>query len=76
MFGILEKMDRFSNGLMCEGEKHSFIQELIDNNMVWDMHKKYRDEAEKYLSANTVFLPEEKNPNLVRTWDNRLEAVA
>ena len=45
MFGILEKMDRFSNNLMCDHEKVSFIQEIIDNKMVWDMAQKYQDAA-------------------------------
>tara|TARA_R110001583_G_scaffold123538_1_gene274976 strand:+ start:885 stop:1115 length:231 start_codon:yes stop_codon:yes gene_type:complete len=72
MFGILEKMDKFSSAQMSEGEQLNFIQELIDNNMVWEMHKKYRDQAEIYLNADSALLPEEKNPNLERTWDNRL----
>ena len=45
MFGILEKMDRFSNKLMSEEEKIDFIQEIVDNGMVWDMHEKYFGEA-------------------------------
>jgi hypothetical protein len=45
MFGILEKMDRFSNNLMEETEKVNFIQEIIDNKMVWDMAQKYQDAA-------------------------------
>ena len=45
MFGILEKMDRFSNNLMSREENIDFIQEIVDNGMVWQMHKKYIDEA-------------------------------
>ena len=45
MFGILEKMDRFSNNLMSREENIDFIQEIVDNGMVWDMHSKYIDEA-------------------------------
>ena len=45
MFGILEKMDRFSNNLMTRNEVVSFIQEIVDNNMVWDMHDKYQNAA-------------------------------
>ena len=30
MFGILEKMDRFSNNLMTQDERIDFIQELVD----------------------------------------------
>jgi len=45
MFGILEKMDRFSNKLMSREEKINFMQEIVDNGMVWQMHAKYRDEA-------------------------------
>jgi len=41
MFGILEKMDRFSNKLMTKTEKVSFIQEIVDSGLVWDMHDKY-----------------------------------
>ena len=40
MFGILEKMDRYSNQLMSEEEKIDFVQEIVDNGIVWDMHKK------------------------------------
>jgi len=45
MFGILQKMDRFSNKLMTQDERIDFIQELVDENMVWEMHSKYIDEA-------------------------------
>ena len=41
MFGILEKMNRFSNKLMTKSEKVSFIQEIVDSGLVWDMHDKY-----------------------------------
>ena len=45
MFGILQKMDRFSNNLMTEEEKISFLQEIIDNGMVFEMHHKYQNAA-------------------------------
>ena len=45
MFGILQKMDRFSNKLMTQDESIDFIQELVDYNLVWKMHSKYIDEA-------------------------------
>ncbi len=45
MFGILEKMDRYSNQLMSEEEKIDFVQEIVDNGMVWEMHQKYIDPA-------------------------------
>ena len=45
MFGILQKMDRFSNKQMSEEEKIDFMQEIVDNVMVWEMHSKYIDEA-------------------------------
>ena len=45
MFGLLQKMDRFSNNLMSSEEKIDFIQEIVDNGMVWEMHSKYIDEA-------------------------------
>ena len=45
MFGLLQKMDRFSNKLMSREEKIDFIQEIVDNGMVWEMHSKYIDEA-------------------------------
>ena len=49
MFGILEKMDNFSNGLMTEEQKIAFMQEIIDNGMVWQMHEKYIMQAGEYL---------------------------
>jgi len=33
MFGILQKMDRFSNKLMSREENIDFIQEIVDNGM-------------------------------------------
>jgi len=45
MFGILDKMDRFSNCEMGDQEVIDFIQEIVDNGMVWEMHEKYRDQA-------------------------------
>jgi hypothetical protein len=55
MFGILQKMDNFSNDQMNEDQKIDFIQEIVDNGMVWDMHEKYLDQAEKYLNAGKCF---------------------
>ena len=54
MFGILEKMDRYSNKLMAEDEKINFIQEIVDLNMVWDMHSKYIGEALTLIGAGKV----------------------
>ena len=51
MFGILEKMDNLSNEKMTNEEKSSFIQEIINNGMVWDMHEKYIAQASKYLNS-------------------------
>ena len=45
MFGLLQKMDRFSNKLMSREEKIDFFQEILDNGMIWEMHNKYIDEA-------------------------------
>jgi hypothetical protein len=45
MFGILQKMDRFSNNLMGDEERLSFLQEITDNGMVFDMHPKYQNAA-------------------------------
>ena len=45
MFGILQKMDRFSNNVMSDEEKISFLQEIIDNGMIFDMHHKYQNAA-------------------------------
>ena len=45
MFGILDKMDRFSNCEMGDQEVIDFIQEIVDNGMVWEMHQKYIDQA-------------------------------
>ena len=54
MFGLLQKMDRFSNGLMTEQEKIDFVQEIVDNGMVWKMHNKYIDEALFYMGQGKV----------------------
>ncbi len=54
MFGILQKMDRFSNKLMSEEENIDFIQEIVDNGMVWDMHQKYIDRALFLMSRGKV----------------------
>jgi len=54
MFGILEKMDRYSNKLMSEQEKIDFIQEIVDTKMVWQMHEKYIGEALTLLGAGKV----------------------
>ena len=45
MFGIIQKMDRFSNNVMTDEEKISFLQEIIDNGMIFDMHHKYQNAA-------------------------------
>jgi len=57
MFGILEKMDRFSNNLMANEELISFIQELVDTGMIYDMHDKYQDAAIKLYAIGDVELP-------------------
>ena len=54
MFGILEKMDRFSNNLMSQDEKIDFIQELVDTGMVYDMHEKYQNAAIELISEGKV----------------------
>jgi len=54
MFGILEKMDRYSNQLMSEEEKIDFVQEIVDNGIVWDMHKKYVTEALNLIDQGKV----------------------
>ncbi|HIL26255.1 MAG TPA: hypothetical protein EYG21_02515 [Nitrospinaceae bacterium] len=51
MFGILEKMDKFSNEKMTNEEKISFTQEVINNGLVWDMHQKYIAQASEYLNG-------------------------
>ena len=55
MFGILEKMDNFSNGQMTEEQKIDFMQEIIDNGMVWKMHEKYIYQASEYLAHQKCF---------------------
>ena len=55
MFGILEKMDRFSNNLMTQDERIDFIQELVDTEMVYDMHEKYQNAAIELISEGKVF---------------------
>ena len=54
MFGILEKMDRFSNNLMAQDEKIDFIQELVDTGMVYDMHEKYQSAAVELINEGKV----------------------
>jgi len=54
MFGILQKMDRFSNKLMSREEKIEFMQEIVDNGMVWEMHEKYRNEAKTLIGVGKV----------------------
>jgi len=51
MFGILEKMDKFSNEKMTNEEKISFTQEIINSGLVWDMHQKYIAQATDYLHS-------------------------
>ena len=55
MFGILEKMDRFSNNLMTQDERINFIQELVDTGMVYDMHEKYQNAAIELINQGKVF---------------------
>ena len=54
MFGILEKMDRFSNNLMTQDERIDFIQELVDTGMVYDMHEKYQNAAIELINEGLV----------------------
>ena len=54
MFGILQKMDRFSNNLMTQDEKIDFIQELVDTGMVYDMHEKYQNAAIELINEGLV----------------------
>tara|TARA_R100000278_G_scaffold60159_1_gene49120 strand:- start:1070 stop:1306 length:237 start_codon:yes stop_codon:yes gene_type:complete len=54
MFGILEKMDRFSNNLMTQDERIDFIQELVDTGMVYDMHDKYQEAAAEMINSGKV----------------------
>ena len=54
MFGILEKMDRFSNNLMTQDERIDFIQELVDTGMVYDMHEKYQNAAIELINEGKV----------------------
>ena len=54
MFGILEKMDRFSNNLMTQDERIDFIQELVDTGMIYDMHEKYQNAAIELINEGKV----------------------
>jgi len=54
MFGILQKMDRFSNNLMSHDETVDFIQEIVDNGMAWKMAPKYRDAALFHMATGEV----------------------
>ena len=75
MFGLLQKMDRYSNQLMSEEEKIDFVQEIVDNGMVWDMHEKYVKEAETLMGAgkvvNLAIRRKVKNPAPVLDADGR-----
>jgi len=75
MFGLLQKMDRYSNQLMSEEEKIDFIQEIVDNGMVWDMHEKYVKEAKTLMGAgkvvNLAIRRKVKNPAPVLDADGR-----
>lgn len=57
MFGILQKMDRFSNGVMTEPEKITFFQEIVDNKMIYQMHDKYQHEAVRLVNEGKVSIP-------------------
>ena len=57
MFGILQKMDRFSNGVMAEAEKIGFFQEIVDNKMIYQMHDKYQHEAVRLVNEGKVSIP-------------------
>ena len=54
MFGILQKMDRYSNSLMSAHQEIEFIQELIDFELIWKMHKRYQDDARLLLGLDLV----------------------
>lgn len=75
MFGLLQKMDRFSNKLMSEDEKIDFMQEIVDSGLVWDMHEKYAKEAQTLMGAgkvvNLAVRRKVKNPAPVLDADGR-----
>ena len=54
MFGILQKMDRFSNGKMDTFATMDFCQELIDCNQAFKMADKYRQEIKDLLTAGLL----------------------
>ena len=51
---MIEKMDKFSNKQLSEDEKIDFLQEIVDNGMVWKMHRKYVESAEFYMNQGLV----------------------
>ncbi len=75
MFGLLQKMDRYSNQLMSEEEKIDFVQEIVDNGMVWDMHEKYVKEAKTLMGTgkvvNLAIRRKVKNPAPILDADGR-----
>ena len=75
MFGLIQKMDRYSNNQMTEEEKTDFVQEIVDNGMVWDMHEKYVKEAGRLIGAgkivNLAIRRKVKNPAPVLDADGR-----
>ena len=69
-FGILQKMDRYSNKLMSEQEKIDFIQEIVDTKMVWQMHEKYIGEALTLIGAGKVTSEELENTGFLTIRDD------
>ena len=70
MFGLLQKMDRYSNKLMSEQEKIDFIQEIVDNGLVWQMHEKYIGEALTLIGAGKVTTEELENTGFLTIRDD------
>ena len=45
MFGLIQKMDQFSNGKMDQFQKIDFCQELVTAKMAFQMADKYKAET-------------------------------
>ena len=69
-FWILQKMDRYSNKLMSKQEKIDFIQEIVDNGLVWQMHEKYIGEALTLIGAGKVTSEELENTGFLTIRDD------
>jgi len=58
MFGLIQKMDQFSNGKMDQFQKMDFCQELVTAKLAFQMADKYKVETLELLNQG-LLLPSE-----------------